>query len=135
MRILPYSAAKADHYQPGQRGNCFTHAEGLLMASLCADLSPLAYCRTLSGSSFNYDRLNPVPGSIGIAMPAYVEGPRTFARGSTHYFIAIGRDIQYGRDIGVVVFRGTDAVDPMGIGGEADFRLTQWNGGRIIPAS
>lgn len=131
VRIIPYSAAKTDLFQPWQRGNYFSNGEAQHTLSLCAELSRLAYCRRLGTFTFDSDQVRSVLATIGFSNPLFIESPGAGSRGGTHCFTATRTDPQWGKPTAVVVFRGTDADDPMDIGDDADLRLTDWNGGRV----
>ena len=91
MRTIEYSAAKADLFAPAQRGNYFSHNEALQTASLCAELSRLAYCRNVPGFAFDTDTIRDVLTKLGFSQFGFFEGPNAAARG-THCFTAVGTD-------------------------------------------
>ncbi len=131
MRTIAYSAAKADLFTPGQRGNYFSHSEALQTPSLCAELSRLAYCRKASEFAFDTDTIRDVLTKLGFSQFGFFESPNAAARG-THCFTAVGTDPDSKKQAGMVVFRGTDADDPTDIGDDADFVLKDWEcGGQV----
>lgn len=131
MRTIAYSAAKADLFTPGQRGNYFSHNEALQTASLCAELSRLAYCRKAPGFAFDTDKIRDVLSKLGFSQFGFFESPNAAARG-THCFTAVGIDPDSNKETGIVVFRGTDADDPTDIGDDADFILKSWEHGSKV---
>jgi hypothetical protein len=132
MRTIPYSPAKADLFTPWKRGNFFGNHEAQHTASLCAELSRLAYGRKEPTFSFDSDMIQSVLATIGFAECRFLESPEAASKGGTHCFTAIGTDPDSSKPIGIVVFRGTDADDPTDIGEDADFVLKDWEiGGKV----
>jgi triacylglycerol lipase len=129
MRTIPYSAAKADLFTPYVHDKYFTDNEARTTAGLCAELSRLAYARTRKPLSRTFDQqlIGSVLASVGFSGCQFFESTGT--TGGTHCFTATGKDQQSGKQVGLVVFRGTDADDPMDIGDDADFLLTAWKPG------
>lgn len=127
MRTIPYSAAKADLFTPYIRGDYFSNNEAQTTAGLCAELSRLAYARKPPSRAFDQQLVTSVLVRIGFSGCQFFESTRT--AGGTHCFTAIGKDQSSGEQVGIVVFRGTDADDPTDIGDDADFILTPWKRG------
>ena len=131
MRTIAYSAAKADLLTPWKRGNYFSQDEAKQTSSLCAELSRLAYCRKEPGFAFDADTIRPVLTNFGFAQFGFFESPNAATKG-THCFTSVGPDPDSGKQVGIVVFRGTDADDPTDIGDDADFILKDWQcGGKV----
>jgi hypothetical protein len=129
MRTIRYSPAKSDLFTPFQRGHYFEHNEAQQPASLCAELSRLAYCRQASNKSFDTSQIHTVVQGIGFADRAFIESPNAAAAGGTHCFIATGPTGNPASQVAVVAFRGTDADDPTDIGTDADAILKHWEQG------
>lgn len=127
MRTIPYSAAKADLYTPFLRGNYFGGNQAQTTAGLCAELSRLAYARKPPSRAFHQELITSVLARIGFAQCGFLES--TNSPGGTHCFTAVGKLQSSTMQIGIVVFRGTDADDPTDIGDDADFLLTPWTPG------
>jgi len=127
MRTIPYSATKADLYTPYLRGNYFSGNEAQTTAGLCAELSRLAYARNSPSRAFDQPLITSVLARIGFAHCGFLES--TNSPGGTHCFAAVGQMQSSGAQLGIVVFRGTDADDPTDIGDDADLLLTPWTSG------
>jgi pimeloyl-ACP methyl ester carboxylesterase len=69
---------------------------------------------------------------IGFSQCKFFESPDAASKGGTHCFAAVGTDPDSGKQIGVVVFRGTDADDPTDIGDDADLLLKPWDAGGSV---
>jgi len=69
---------------------------------------------------------------IGFSQCKFFESEDAASKGGTHCFTAIGTDPDSGKQIGVVVFRGTDADDPTDIGDDADLLLKPWDAGGSV---
>lgn len=132
MRTIPYSAAKAELFTPWKRADYFSSGEALHTASLCAELSRLAYCRKEPTFSFDSHTIQTVLARIGFSQCKFFESPDAALKGGTHCFTALGTDPDSGKQMGVVVFRGTDADDPTDIGDDADFVLKPWGSGGSV---
>ena len=131
MRTIAYSAAKADLLTPWKRGNYFSQNEANQTSSLCAELSRLAYCRKEPGFAFDTDTIRSVLTNLGFAQFGFFESQNADTKG-THCFTAVGTNPDSGKEIGIVVFRGTDADDPTDIGDDANFILKDWRcGGKV----
>jgi hypothetical protein len=131
MRNIAYSAAKSDLLTPWQRGNYFSNGEAQHTASLCAELSRLAYCRKAPGLAFDNDTIRSVLTNLGFSRVGFFESRNMDTKG-IHCFTALGPDPDSENQIGMVVFRGTDADDPTDIGDDADFILEDWEcGGKV----
>ena len=130
MRTIPYSASNADLYTPYLRGNYFSGDESRTSAGLCAELSRLAYARKAPSRELDQQQITSVLTRIGFAQCHFFES--TNSRGGTHCFTAVGTEPSSGAQVGLVVFRGTDADDPRDIGDDADLLLIPWApGGRV----
>lgn len=132
MRNVPYSAAKADLFTPWKRGAYFSDGEAKHTSSLCAELSRLAYCRKEPSFSFDQASITTVLAWIGFSRCKFVESPGAALEGGTHCFTAVGTDPDVAKQMGVVVFRGTDADDPTDIGTDADLLLKPWGRGGSV---
>ena len=130
MRTIPYSPTKADLFTPYVRGNYFSNNEAQSTPGLCAELSRLAYARTSESPAFDQQLIVAVMAKIGFSGCQFFESART--PGGTHCFTGVGANSSSGQQVGLVVFRGTDADDPTDIGDDADFLLTRWKpGGKV----
>jgi len=132
MRTVPYSPAKADLFTPWKHADYFSNGEAQHTASLCAELSRLAYCRKPPTFSFDSETIQSVLARIGFYQCRFFESPDAALKGGTHCFTAVGADPDSGTQTGVVVFRGTDADDPTDIGDDADMVLKPWNAGGSV---
>lgn len=135
MGTIPYSPAKSDLYTPWQRGQYFAGNEAHRPASLCAELSRLAYCRKSEKDySFDTDQINSALQRIGFTSRAFIESPDVAVEGGTHCFIAAGPVAGSASPSAVVAFRGTDADDPTDIGTDADAVLKPWTPRGLVHA-
>lgn len=132
MRNVPYSAAKADLFTPWKRGAYFSDGEANHTPTLCAKLSRLAYCRKESSLSFDQDTILTALARIGLSQCKFVESPEAASKGGAHCFTTVGTDPDSDKQVGVVVFRGTDADDPTDIGTDADLLLKPWGRGGSV---
>ncbi len=129
MRTIPYSALKSDLFTPWVRASYFSNGEAERTSSLCAELSRLAYCRKPPSPSFDTGTIQSVLIGIGFSQARFFESDGTGSKGGTHGFSAVGTDPDSGKQIALVVFRGTDANDPRDIVDDADIVPKHWEPG------
>ncbi len=132
MRTMPYSAAKQDLYQPWKRGDYFKGGEAAKTVSFAAELSRMAYCRNEPALLLDQALIQSVLAGLGFSGCKFFESTGMSWKGGTHCYTATGTDKESVKQVGLVVFRGTDADDPTDIGEDADFILKPSEGGGLV---
>jgi triacylglycerol lipase len=132
-RTIPYSPLQVDLYTPARRGNFFEGGWPQPPATLCAEMSRLAYARLAYGppeDNFCFDQatIRAALNSIGFAHCQFFEKASTAEGGGTHCFLTERDDPDPAKRLAVVAFRGTDAKDPTDLTDDADFILENWYG-------
>jgi Lipase (class 3) len=127
----PYSAAEADLFDPGKRGDFFAVGPPRSDAALCAEMARLAYCRLEPDFGCDTERIRGLLSDrAGFKTCTFFESQGTPQGKGIHCFLAL-REGAEGR-MAVVAFRGTDIKDPTNICFDADFEFRDWpRGGRV----
>jgi hypothetical protein len=127
-----YSATREDLYTPWKRGSYFTPGSFDREAALCAEMSRLAYCRTVPGLALDQGAIRAAVASVGFVTAGFFESAGASQTGGAHAFLAVKEGQQDKESMAVLVFRGTDSDDPTDFGDDADLILQEWEkGGRV----
>jgi len=131
MNAIPYSARRVDLFFPARSANFFSAGLPDTEAALCAEMARLAYCRSEPHFQFDQEQISAVLTRLGFGCQ-FFERPGTPERKGTHALLALHRDPNRARELTVVAFRGTDAVDPTDLAGDAEFVQREWPQGGFV---
>jgi Lipase (class 3) len=126
--VIPYSAKKEDLYFPGRSSNFFLNGLPKSVATLCAEMSRLAYCRREPGFSFDRPRIETFLARAGKWSCQFVESTGNADGRGFHCFVASGAD-PAGEKLTVVAIRGTDKDDPSDVADDLEIAPVPWQGG------